>query len=117
VLDGASVTEVARRFGVSRQSVHFWLTWYAADGGLGGLDDRSSRPHCCPHQISPATEVSRLWQRSPDGHRRTAGPPLVSQPPFVTMHSQVTFKHSTAPIIAHHPALDSLVIRRSGCVR
>jgi hypothetical protein len=51
------------------------------------------------------------------GHRRTAGPPLVSQPPFVTMHSQVTFKHSTAPIIAHHPALDSLVIRRSGCVR
>ena len=24
VLDGASVTEVARRFGVSRQSVHSW---------------------------------------------------------------------------------------------
>ena len=57
VLEGASVTEVARRFGVSRQSVHSWLTRYAADGGLGGLGDRSSRPHVCPHQMSPATEA------------------------------------------------------------
>ena len=31
VLDGASVTEVARRFKVSRQSVHAWLRRYAAD--------------------------------------------------------------------------------------
>ena len=31
VLDGASVSEVARRFGVSRQSVHSWLRRYAAD--------------------------------------------------------------------------------------
>jgi transposase len=36
VLEGASVTEVARRFKVSRQSVHSWLRRYAADGGLGG---------------------------------------------------------------------------------
>ncbi len=54
VLDGASVTEVARRFGVSRQSVHSWLRRYAADQGLG---DRPSRPHGCPHQMSPATEA------------------------------------------------------------
>ena len=51
VLEGASVTEVARRFNVSRQSVHSWLTRYAAEGGLGGLGDRSSRPHGCPHQM------------------------------------------------------------------
>ena len=57
VLDGASVTEVARRFGVSRQSVHVWLNRYAAEGGLGGLGDLSSRPHSCPHQMSPATEA------------------------------------------------------------
>jgi transposase/uncharacterized membrane protein len=54
VLDGASVTEVARRFGVSRQSVHAWLRRYAADQGLG---DRSSRPHGCPHQMSPVVEA------------------------------------------------------------
>jgi transposase InsO family protein len=57
VLEGASVTEVARRFKVSRQSVHAWLNRYAADGGLGGLGDRSSRPHGCPHQMSPVTEA------------------------------------------------------------
>lgn len=34
VLDGASVIEVARRFKVSRQSVHVWLRRYAADQGL-----------------------------------------------------------------------------------
>src|SRR5215203_6649668 len=54
VLDGASVMEVARRFKVSRQSVHTWLRRYAADQGLG---DRSSRPHGCPHQMSPVTEA------------------------------------------------------------
>src|SRR5688572_16363099 len=57
VLEGASVTEVARRFKVSRQSVHTLLRRYAADGGLGGLGDRSSRPHGCPHQMSPAVEA------------------------------------------------------------
>ena len=35
VLDGASVSEVARRFTVSRQSVHVWLRRYAADQGVG----------------------------------------------------------------------------------
>ena len=54
VLDGASVSEVARRFTVSRQSVHVWLRRYAADEGLG---DRSSRPHGCPHQMSPVVEA------------------------------------------------------------
>ena len=34
VLEGASVTEVARRFGVSRQSVHAWLRRYAAEGAV-----------------------------------------------------------------------------------
>jgi transposase InsO family protein len=63
VLEGASVTEVARRFGVSRQSVHAWLRRYAAEGGLGGLGDRSSRPHGCPHQMGPAVEARILEVR------------------------------------------------------
>jgi len=57
VLEGASVTDVARRFGVSRQSVRSWLIRYAAEGGLGGLGDRSSRPHSCPHQMNPVVEA------------------------------------------------------------
>ncbi|MEU4331203.1 helix-turn-helix domain-containing protein [Nonomuraea dietziae] len=47
VLSGASVTEVARRFGVARQTVHRWLGRYR-DQGLAGLSDRSSRPRTSP---------------------------------------------------------------------
>ena len=82
VLEGASVVEVARRFGVSRQSVHSCFRRYAADGGLGGLGDRSSRPHGCPHQMSPATkarivEIRRahpVW--GADADRRSIDPPI-----------------------------------------
>ena len=35
VLEGAPVTEVARRFGVTRQTVHRWLRMYAAVGISG----------------------------------------------------------------------------------
>ena len=37
--DGATVTDVARRHGVARQTVHEWLTRYAT-AGLGGLASR-----------------------------------------------------------------------------
>ena len=54
--DGATVVEVARRYGVARQTLHAWLRRYAA-AGLGGLADRSSRPATCPHQIAPQVEA------------------------------------------------------------
>jgi transposase InsO family protein len=64
VLDeGASVTDVARRYGVARQTVHGWLRRYANDGGLGGLADKSSRPESCPHQMRPAVEARVLQLR------------------------------------------------------
>src|SRR5262245_2943510 len=55
--DGVPVVEVARRYGVARQTVHEWLARYANDGGLGGLADRSSRPLSCPHQMSAVVEA------------------------------------------------------------
>jgi transposase InsO family protein len=54
--DGATVVDVARRYGVARQTVHAWLRRYAA-AGLGGLADQSSRPASCPHQIAPQVEA------------------------------------------------------------
>ena len=64
VLDeGASVTDVARRYGVARQTVHGWLRRYASDGGLAGLVDRPSRPESCPHQMSAAAEARVLGVR------------------------------------------------------
>ena len=56
VLDGASVTDVARRNGVSRQTVHTWLRRYAASG-ISGLIDKSSVPDHVPHQMAPPVEV------------------------------------------------------------
>jgi transposase InsO family protein len=54
--EGTPVTEVARRYGVARQTVHGWLARYAS-GGLAGLADRSARPQTCPHQMSAVVEA------------------------------------------------------------
>ncbi|HVF19282.1 MAG TPA: helix-turn-helix domain-containing protein [Mycobacteriales bacterium] len=43
VLEGATVTEVASRFGVHRQTLHRWLRRYEA-AGLAGLADRFLHP-------------------------------------------------------------------------
>jgi transposase InsO family protein len=56
VQDGWQVSEVARRLGVSRQSVHAWIARYE-QGGLAALTDRSHRPASCPHQIPSETEA------------------------------------------------------------
>ena len=54
--DGETVTDVAARFGVSRKTMHVWLSRYE-DGGLDGLADRSHRPRSCPHQMPATAEV------------------------------------------------------------
>lgn len=56
VLAGATVTEVAASVGVSRQSVHAWVSRYLIDG-VSGLADRSHRPGSCPHQVASEVEV------------------------------------------------------------
>jgi transposase InsO family protein len=62
--DGATVTDVARRYGVVRQTVHVWLRAYASHG-LAGLVDGSSRPATCPHQIAPEVEATIVeWRRA-----------------------------------------------------
>jgi transposase InsO family protein len=57
IADGETITDVAARFGVSRKTVHVWLTKYEA-GGLEGLGDGSHRPRSCPHQMPAAVEVA-----------------------------------------------------------
>src|SRR6266566_8386360 len=50
VLAGVPVTEVAGRYGVSRQSIHFWLRRYRNEGPPG-LADRSHKVRAHPWQI------------------------------------------------------------------
>jgi transposase len=74
--NGASVTDVARRNKVSRQTVHEWLVKYA-NQGLVGLMNRSSKPLSCPHQMSPIVEARIIelrrahpgWGPQTLGHR------------------------------------------------
>jgi transposase InsO family protein len=56
VLNGVPVVEVARRYGVARQTVHDWLRRYGRQG-MAGLVDRSSKPQSCPHQTPAEVEV------------------------------------------------------------
>jgi transposase len=52
---GVPVTEVAARYGVSRQSVHTWLRRYRQEA-IAGLEDRSHRVHDHPWRIAAEIE-------------------------------------------------------------
>ena len=56
VISGAPVTEVARRYGLTRQAVHLWLGKYQREG-LAGLADHSHRPRFQPRQLSADIEA------------------------------------------------------------
>ncbi len=62
VMGGLSVTEVALRYGVTRQTVHRWLRRYARFG-LAGLASESTRPGSCPHQMRPEVEARIVEMR------------------------------------------------------
>lgn len=62
IAEGHTVTEVAARLGVARQTVHRWLARYEA-GGLENLGDRSHRPRSCPHQMPAEVEVAVVEMR------------------------------------------------------
>src|ERR1700751_694366 len=67
VLAGVPVTEVADRYGVSRQSVHAWMRRYR-DEGPPGLEDRSHKVHAHPWQIPAGAEAAVCELRR--AHRR-----------------------------------------------
>ncbi len=60
--DGRSITEVAASWGISRQTLHTWLSRWE-QGGLEALGDRSHRPVRCPHQMDGDLEVAVLEMR------------------------------------------------------
>src|ERR1700753_2984869 len=62
ISDGLSVSQVAEKMGVSRQTLHAWLARYEASG-LEGLVDRSHRPASCPHQMPATVEAAVLELR------------------------------------------------------
>jgi transposase len=66
LLGGAKVTEVAGSIGVSRQTLHTWVTRYLLEG-VAGLADRSHRPQSGSHE-TPETvgvKVAELRRQHP----------------------------------------------------
>jgi transposase InsO family protein len=67
---GANVSELARRFGVSRKTAYKWLARHAA-AGPAGLADRSRRPRTAPAATAPEVERAVLDLRA--GHPAWGG--------------------------------------------
>ncbi len=53
-----NLSELVRKYGVTRQSVHTWTKRYLrADGSLESLADKSRRPHTSPTKVSEDIEL------------------------------------------------------------
>ncbi|MFF3159058.1 IS481 family transposase [Streptomyces sp. NPDC057910] len=74
VLDGSPVSEVAVRYGVSRQTIYTWKSKYDS-GGLEGLREKSRRPRTSPTRTPAEVEVLACEMRRANprwGARRIA---------------------------------------------
>jgi transposase InsO family protein len=70
VLAGHRPADVAHQMGCSRATAYKWLARYRQEG-VSGLNDRPSRPRCCPHRTPAPIEARILEARR--RHRRGAG--------------------------------------------
>lgn len=68
--DCANLSELCRRFGISRKTAYKWLGRYE-EGGNEGLQDRSRRPHQSNHRTPQAVEQLALSIR--DAHPAWGG--------------------------------------------
>jgi transposase InsO family protein len=68
---GLALSELCRRFGISRKTGYKWLARYRS-GGAEALEDRSRKPHRSPRQVSPAMaeQVIALRQETTWGARK-----------------------------------------------
>jgi transposase InsO family protein len=87
---GWSINAAAESMNISRQCASKWWNRYLAEG-VGGLEDRSSRPRSCPHQTPARVEqkVLRLRTQHKLGPARIGG--ILGVPPS-TVH-RVLVRH------------------------
>src|SRR5687768_16385428 len=68
--EGANLSELARRYGISRKTAYKWRERFAVDGAAG-LVDQSRRPAHAPNQTDSALEARILATR--DAHPSWGG--------------------------------------------
>ena len=108
VLDGSPVSEVAVRYGVSRQSVYSWKARHAA-AGVDGLREATRRPRASPSRLAAETEalVCELRRAHPRwGARRiafeVAQRGVAGAPSRATVHRVLVRNAMVAPQAQRH---------------
>src|SRR5688572_22254227 len=98
---GVSISEVCRRYNISRQTYYRYRRRYLREG-LEGLDDRARRPFHSPGQIDPELEekICRMRKDHPRWGARRIRAELVRagvEPPAVsTVHQSLRRNHLVA---------------------
>lgn len=62
---GSNISEICRRFRITRRTGYKWLTRYSTEG-LSGLNDQSRRPHNFPNQTNAGIEKYVIKLREND---------------------------------------------------
>jgi transposase InsO family protein len=111
------VNEVARRYGVSRQSVRNWVRRYE-EGGLEALSDRSRRPKLSPGRLPPVAEAAIVDLRLAHprwGPRRIAHELARSgrRPPARSTIYRVLVRHHLVEPVARRQRKDYTSFERS----
>jgi transposase len=108
------VSEVARRFGVSRQAVQRWKTCYRS-GGLEALADRSKGPKSSPWQVPAEVEalVCEMRRAHPRWGPRRIRAELAKRPEFIDSASRVPPRSSIYRILVRFDLLTVKPRRRN----
>jgi transposase InsO family protein len=108
VLGGSPITEVALRYGTTRQSLDTWRRRFTSEG-MAGLADRSRRPHTSPTKVSAEVEalICRLRREHPRWGARRIGHELARHdlalvPSRATVHRVLTRNGMVDPQAQKH---------------
>lgn len=100
--EGANVSELCRRFGISRKTAYKWRTRLAREGPAG-LTDRSRRPVRCPGRTSADVEAAVLAVR--ERHPAWGGRKIRKR--LLTLgHRQVPAASTITEILRRHGRID-----------
>jgi transposase InsO family protein len=107
VLGGSPITEVALRYGTTRQSLDAWRRRFTSEG-MTGLADRSRRPHTSPTKVSEVEAlICRLRREHPRWGARRISHELASHdlalvPSRATAHRVLTRNGMVDPQAQKH---------------
>lgn len=100
--DGVNLRELCRRFEISPPTAYKWLRRFA-EGGTGGLRERSRRPHQSPFLTPPAMEAAALRVR--EAHPAWGGRKIRAR--LLSMgHQQVPSPSTITAILRRHGLID-----------